>query len=64
MEKRLYRNTDDKKLCGVCSGIADYFGIDPTLIRLGCAFLAIFGGGGVLVYIIAALVIPEKPHNF
>lgn len=63
MEKRLYRNTNDKKLCGVCSGIGDYFGIDPTLIRLGWAFLSIFGGAGIVIYIVAALIIPENSQN-
>lgn len=63
MEKRLYRNTSDKKLAGVCSGIADYFNIDPTLVRLGVVFLSLAAGGGILAYIIAAIIIPEKPQN-
>lgn len=63
MEKRLYRNTNDKKLCGVCSGIGDYFGIDPTLIRLGWAFLSFFAGAGIVIYIVAALIIPENSQN-
>ena len=60
MEKRLYRNMNDKKLCGVCSGLADYFKLDPTLVRLAWAALVIFGGTGVLLYILAALIIPER----
>ena len=63
MEKRLYRNMNDKKLCGVCSGIADYFSLDPTLVRLGWAALVLFAGSGILAYILAALIIPEKPQN-
>lgn len=63
MEKRLYRNTSDKKLCGVCSGIADYFNIDPTVIRLAWALLVVFGGSGIPLYIIAALIIPEGPQS-
>lgn len=63
MEKRLYRNMEDKKLCGVCSGIADYFRLDPTLVRLAWAALVLFAGTGVLAYILAALVIPEKPEG-
>ena len=63
MEKRLYRNTSDKKLAGVCSGIADYFNIDPTLVRLGVVFLSLAAGGGILAYIIAAIIIPEKPQG-
>ena len=63
MEKRLYRNMNDKKLCGVCSGIADYFSLDPTLVRLAWAALVIFAGTGLLLYILAALIIPEGPQS-
>ena len=63
MEKRLYRNTTDKKLCGVCSGIADYFSLDPTLVRLAWAVLVVFGGSGILAYILAAIIIPEGPQS-
>ena len=61
MKKRLYRDTNDKKLCGVCSGIAAYFNIDPTLIRLAYALMTIFTTGfpGVIIYIILAFVMPE-----
>ena len=61
MEKKLYRSTTDKKLCGVCGGIAEYVNIDPTVVRLLWVLVSVFGGGGILAYIIAALVIPEKP---
>ena len=61
MEKKLYRDTQDKKLCGVCSGIAEYFGLDVTLVRLAWALLVVLGGCGILAYIIAALIVPEKP---
>ena len=63
MDKRLYRNTSDQMLAGVCSGIGEYFNIDPTLIRLGWVVFSLAGGSGVLAYIIAAIIIPEKPHN-
>lgn len=63
MEKRLYRNTSDKMLAGVCSGIAEYFSIDPTLVRLGLVVFSLAGGSGVLAYIIAAIIIPEKPYG-
>ena len=56
--KRLYRNVNDKMLCGVCSGLADYFNIDPTLVRL--AWVA---GSGLLAYIIASIVIPVDPDQ-
>ena len=63
MEKKLYRSTKDKKLCGVCGGVAEYFNIDPTLVRLALAISVIFGGVGVIAYIIAALIIPENPEK-
>jgi phage shock protein PspC (stress-responsive transcriptional regulator) len=59
--KRLYRNTTNKILAGVCSGVGDYFSIDPVIIRLLWVVLTIFGGAGVLIYIIAWIIIPEKP---
>lgn len=64
MEKRLYKSTTDKKIDGVCAGIAEYFGIDPTLIRLGWVLLTVCAGSGILAYIICACVIPQKPDNF
>lgn len=57
--KKLYKSSTDKKLCGVCGGIAEYFNIDSTLIRLAWAMLVLCFGTGVLVYIIAALVMPS-----
>ena len=63
MEKRLYRNPSDKMIAGVCSGIAEYFNIDPTLVRLGWVVFFLAGGSGILAYIIAAIIIPEKPYN-
>jgi phage shock protein C len=61
--KKLYRSTNDKKLSGVCGGIAEYFGVDPTVIRVGWALISMFGGAGIPAYIICALIIPEKPTN-
>lgn len=57
--KKLYRSRIDRKICGVCGGIGEYFNIDPTLIRVG---FIIFGltGAGVLAYIISAIIIPEE----
>ena len=57
--KRLTKSRD-KKLCGVCGGIAEYFDIDPTVVRLIWVLLVLCAGTGVLAYIIAALVMPEK----
>lgn len=60
MQKRLYRSDKEKMLAGVCGGIAEYFNIDPTLVRLGWIVLACMAGGGVIAYIICAIVIPKK----
>lgn len=59
-EKRLYRSRESRMLYGVCGGIAEYFNIDPTLIRL---LFVLFGlsGSGILAYIIAAIIIPDSP---
>ena len=61
MAKKLYRSKKDRKLAGVCAGLAEYFGFDPTWARLALLFLVLFCGTGVLAYIICALVIPEQP---
>ena len=61
--KRLYRSTHDRMLCGVCGGIAEYFQLDPTLVRLGWALFCILGGSGVLAYLVAALIIPNDPAD-
>ena len=61
MEKRLYKRNTDKKLDGVCAGIANYFNIDPTLIRLAWVIFTLAGGCGLIAYIIAAIVIPTEP---
>ena len=61
--KKLYRSLSDKKLAGVCGGIAEYFGLDSTLVRVGWALVSLFAGAGVLAYIVCALIIPEKPEN-
>ncbi|MBQ6844914.1 MAG: PspC domain-containing protein [Agathobacter sp.] len=62
MDKRLYKS-NDKMLCGVCGGIAEYFNIDPTLVRLGLVVFSLAGGSGVLAYIIAAIIIPDGPNT-
>jgi len=60
--KRLYRSNNNRMICGVCGGIAEYFGIDPTLVRIGWVVLSLFGAlfGGVLAYIVAAVIIPDE----
>lgn len=60
MKKRLHRSNENKDVAGVCGGIAEYFDMDPTLIRLAWILFCALGGSGVLAYIIAAIIIPEK----
>lgn len=62
MEKKLYRSKINKKICGVCGGIAEYLNMDPTIIRLILVLLTLAGGSGVIAYIIAAFIIPENPN--
>ena len=59
MKKRLYKSVTDKKICGVCGGVAEYFDIDPTLVRLAWVVFTLLGGSGILAYIIAAIVMPS-----
>lgn len=60
MEKRLYKSRTNKKVAGVCGGIGEYFNVDPTLVRLGFVALSFLAGGGLLVYIVAAIIIPDR----
>lgn len=61
MKKRLYRTENEaKKLCGVCGGVAEYFDIDPTLVRVGWVFLTLCASLGFWGYIICALIMPKK----
>lgn len=62
MEKRLYKSRENKMVDGVCGGIAECFGIDPTLVRLGWVLFCALGGSGFLAYIIAAVIIPRRPE--
>ena len=61
MSKKLYRSRNGRKISGVCAGFADYFDIDPTIVRLGWLIAVFCFGGGLVAYIIAALVIPHAP---
>jgi len=58
--KKLYRSRVNKMLCGVCGGIGEYFNIDVTIVRLLAVLLGM-SGHGILIYIIAAIIIPENP---
>lgn len=63
MNKRLYRSTRDKMIAGVCGGLAEYFDVDPTIVRL-IAVVLIFGwGSGLLAYLIAAIIVPKNPYQ-
>lgn len=59
--KRLYRSESDRWLLGVCGGIAEYFNLDPNLIRILFIIFALAFGGGILLYIILWLIIPMRP---
>lgn len=61
MRNKLYRSRSDRMLFGVAGGMADWFDVDPSLVRLVWALLVLAGGVGLLLYIVAAIVIPEEP---
>ena len=58
--KRLTKSSADRKLAGVCGGIAEYFEIDPTIVRIAWVLFCCLGGSGLLAYIICAIVMPEE----
>lgn len=65
MRKRLYRSRNEKVIAGVCGGLAEYFNIDPTLVRLAVVLLVIAGAGfPILAYIIAMIIVPKEPFEF
>jgi phage shock protein C len=59
--KKFYRSRVDRKIGGVCGGLGEYFGIDPTLVRLLFVLGLLFVGGTLLAYLILLIVIPEEP---
>ena len=61
--KKLYRIRTGRKILGVCGGLANYFDIDPTIVRVAFALIGLFWGAGILAYFIMALVIPENPYE-
>lgn len=63
MEKKLYRSRTDKKICGVCGGLAQYLNVDSTVIRLILVLCVLCGGFGLLAYLVCALIIPEAPDH-
>jgi len=64
MEKRLYRSTTDRKIAGVAGGLAEYFNMDPFLVRLIFIILTIAYGTSVLIYLVLWIVTPEKPYDY
>ncbi len=63
MQKKLYRSKSNRMLVGVCGGVAEYFGIDPTVVRVIWGVASIFAFAGVIAYVVCAFVIPEKPDG-
>lgn len=61
MNKQIRKSSRNKMVAGVCGGLGEYFGVDPTLIRLGWVVFSLLGGSGVLAYIIAAIIMPSEP---
>ncbi len=61
MQKRLYKSEDNRILCGVCGGVGEYLGVDPTLVRLVWVLITLAAGAGLLLYIIAAIIMPREP---
>ena len=61
--KRLERSRSDRKLAGVCGGLARYFDIHPAVYRVGFVVLTLLGGAGILIYLAAALVMPDEGHE-
>ena len=58
-DKKLVKSPTDRMICGVCGGIAEYIGIDPTVVRILWVIFSLMGGSGLLAYIITAIIIPE-----
>ena len=62
MERKLYRSKSNKMIAGVCAGLGEYLNIDPTIVRLIWALVGLTGAG-IVAYLVAALIIPEKPAD-
>ncbi|VVB62490.1 PspC domain protein [uncultured archaeon] len=63
MAKKLYRSRKNRVIAGICGGLAEYFDIDPIIVRLITLILVLSFGAGLIVYIIAWIVVPEEPDN-
>lgn len=62
MAKKLYRSRSDRKLAGVCAGMAEYLDVDPTIVRLATVIFA-FWGAGLIAYLVGWIMIPEPPYE-
>jgi len=63
MEKKLYRSKDERMIWGICGGLAKYFNVDPTIVRVVAVLTIVFGGWGILAYIILRFVVPLEPQK-
>jgi phage shock protein PspC (stress-responsive transcriptional regulator) len=61
MDKRLHRSRTEKMVAGVCGGLAQYFNIDPTIVRLLWVVITIMGGAGILLYVVLWIIVPLEP---
>ncbi|MBN2499412.1 MAG: PspC domain-containing protein [Anaerolineales bacterium] len=59
--KRLFRSRDERMVAGVCGGLAEYLGMDPTIVRLLFVLVFFFGGSALLIYLVMMIVVPEEP---
>ena len=64
MGKKLYKSSLDRKICGVCGGFAEFFGIDATILRLHVCLFTLAGASVVLFYIVVALIMPDEPEYY
>jgi phage shock protein C len=61
--RKLYRSRTNRQVAGVCGGLAEYFGMDPTLIRVLFVVLAVLGGSGVVLYLALWIIVPNAPQG-
>ncbi|HWD45778.1 MAG TPA: PspC domain-containing protein, partial [Actinomycetota bacterium] len=61
--RKLYRSRTDRKLGGVCGGLAEYFNLDPTLLRVLFVVLAVLGGSGLIIYLAMWILVPNQPQG-
>jgi len=59
--KKLYKSNTQKMVSGVCGGIAEYFDVDPTIVRISFVIFGFGGGSGILLYLLAAVIMPDAP---